>query len=80
MHHIDGDGTNNNVENLMYVTGSENTRFACGTKVRQLSIGGKPIAEYDSIEEAREKSGASGISQAINGGSKTSGGFRWEKI
>ena len=78
IHHIDGDGTNNRPENLVYVTKSEHARLDHGVPVRQLSIKGNFIAKFDSIVEAREVTGAKCISQVINGRCKISGGYRWE--
>ncbi len=64
----------------MYVTHRENMIFTVGRKVRQLSVAGKTVAEYNSISEAFEATGAPGIHKAAKGKYKTSGGFKWEYI
>lgn len=50
---------------------------SCYTQVVQLDLDGEFIAEYQSIKEARDKTGATGISRCLIAGRNYSGGYYW---
>ena len=86
--HKDGDKLNNRVENLKYVTRSENGLHAYRTglstppgekKVLQLTKDGQFIAEYKSQSEASRRTEAysQSISACCNGRNKSAAGFVW---
>ncbi|RLI49672.1 hypothetical protein DRO61_04785 [Candidatus Bathyarchaeota archaeon] len=88
VNHKNGDRSDNRFENLDVLTHKGNTEHAWENnliakwerKVKQFSLDGKLLAEYDSITEASKASGVSvsGISRVCRGNGKTSGGYKWE--
>lgn len=88
INHIDSDRSNNKLENLEITTYSGNSIHAVlsgsrsVTPVRQISLEGKIIAEYPSVQSAADATGIhpKSISNCANGYQGTSGKFRWEHI
>lgn len=85
--HIDGNKSNNCIENLRIVTRYENYKNTITYKnhpykekpVIKMDLKGCFISEYKSIHEAAKLNhcSASNISSACRGIYKTSGGFKW---
>ena len=88
INHIDGDKTNNDVDNLEIVTGSENKRHAYKNQLRTPPIAAQRVRlietgeEFDSMTLAgmRVNANRGSISNVVNGKSKTAKGFRFERI
>jgi hypothetical protein len=86
VNHIDGDRTNNNFENLEWVTQSENAQHSIdvlgkknkGRSVLQFKLNGSFIKRFDTIKEAATESGATKIYSACAGRQFTSGDFIWK--
>ncbi len=76
--HIDENKSNDHVTNLRWVTPKENSTFARGRPVAQLTKDGAVVAKFDSLALAGEavKRDASAIYRAIQRGG-ASAGFRW---
>ncbi len=85
VNHLDGNKCNPNIDNLAWVTRSENLQhaFATGlktakpTKLMQYDLEGRFIKSFDSWTEARLELGSVSIHRSINTGTPA-GGFLWK--
>jgi hypothetical protein len=84
VNHIDNNGKNNNINNLEWLTVSQNNKYHYengfgGRKIVQLTIDNEYIKIYDNQNKASRELGGdpSGISRACKGKQKTALGFKW---
>ena len=84
VNHKDSCRSNNNVNNLEYVSRQENCRLAniCGNKNRVRIICVETGEIYNSQAEAARETGIGryNISNCITGKQKTAGGYHWECV
>ena len=79
VNHKDEDKTNNNIENLEWMTIGDNIRYSQAKPIVQLDKNYNLIGVYESSRIAQEKTGCdqSSIIKCIKGKAKTCGGYKW---
>lgn len=91
VNHINGNKRDNRIENLEFVTHSQNmkhafntglvsTRGGWGRAVIQFDLEGKELNRFDSLKKAAEITGTSdaSIAHVCRGKNPTTGGYRWK--
>ena len=88
VNHKNSERDDNRVENLEVITYKGNTDHAWGKqritkwerKVKQLTLGGELVAEFNSLTEAERQTGVHlyNISKVCRGNIRATGGYRWE--
>lgn len=82
--HIDKNRTNNNVDNLRWVSHQENIDYSLSKPVAQFSLDGRLLNTYKSINEAERQTGVcqSNIVQCCKGnlGYSHAGNFIWKYV
>lgn len=86
--HLDGNKTNNCVNNLMWATHTEIGKYnheagiikVHTRKIGQYNLEGDLIKEFNSIVEAKNETNISSIKEVLYNKQKTAGGFLWKYL